>query len=498
MNNLKKLKGKEEYNLIRYSSMEIEIFGHTIRIYQNGYEFQVLNKSRRGRGMKKLIQKKLLIEDFVKHGIYSVQNQDRNQDEFRFLLLNLVNLQYRDYYGYPIILLRDLPNKLYFIKQELNPEEEEDDDDDDEDENEDEEKEEEEIDDDIVYEEKEKDEEEQEENQLVITKDKDDDLIPYLIDEIPIPKSSITLFKSLYMIPDYGKSLDKIKKTELSNFDQDTFTLTMISLLLSVPARNNDINLGNFCLYRPDIEFQIIWHLKICDTLFEISWLNKGLIVMIDWDNCTEYKNETIVTSSGSIVKDLHELNLGLSSFTFMKDELREYIFTGYGADNSPPNVFITLQMLLKYVNNSKFTIKCQTDINLSTLLQQQQQEQLGKEQQLKQQKRKEEIMQKVGAENYDELLDGEDVIHPIPVDDYEDLIYPCTELKKDDDDDDDDQDQDDKNNTHSHCSHCSYTYKSLNYSSIIEVFPSNNTCARGHHSLFLFLRRWREILPEE
>ena len=62
-------------------------------------------------------------------------------------------------------------------------------------------------------------------------------------------------------------------------------TLTLLSLLFTVPAIHRDVHPRNLCIYHPEISFNFIWTFKLEDNLIELSWINNGFITFIDWDN---------------------------------------------------------------------------------------------------------------------------------------------------------------------------------------------------------------------
>ena len=83
-----------------------------------------------------------------------------------------------------------------------------------------------------------------------------------------------------YYIPDYGRTLDSLVKDGNYTIDITTMTITLISLLFTVPAIHRDVHPRNLCIYHPEISFNFIWTFTLKDNLIELSWIDNGFITL--------------------------------------------------------------------------------------------------------------------------------------------------------------------------------------------------------------------------
>lgn len=69
------------------------------------------------------------------------------------------------------------------------------------------------------------------------------------------------------------------------SYVKDRLTLSVLSILSSLPINHKDGHKGNFCLFQPEILFNYEWNISFSNTIIKLSWQSFGMVTIIDWEN---------------------------------------------------------------------------------------------------------------------------------------------------------------------------------------------------------------------
>ncbi len=156
-----------------------------------------------------------------------------------------------------------------------------------------------------------------------------------------------------YVISDCGLDLENLpfnhsvggirNKFNANLNNKGIVTLSLISLLVTLPYAHIDNHLRNFCVINPYWQYDYKWTIKMSNNVFfELSWTAFGVFTMIDWD--TQDVSCVISTITTS------HFNIPQNQFT--RGFQRMYPGGEVGA-------ILLLQAIVKNIDNSLFSMRC-------------------------------------------------------------------------------------------------------------------------------------------